>query len=117
MIIEMKLKSWHSLSALYLSGTLLASWFSGKESTCQCRICGFDSQIRKFPWRREWQPTPVFLPGKFHGQRGLLSVVSQRVRHGLVTKHARTLQSTLLRLLYHLISVTTHELYTWPSHL
>ena len=26
---------------------------------------------RKIPWRRKWQPTPVFLPGKFHGQRSL----------------------------------------------
>jgi len=25
----------------------------------------------KIPWRRKWKPTPVFLPGKFHGQRGL----------------------------------------------
>ena len=25
----------------------------------------------KFPWRRKWQPTPVFLPGEFHGQRSL----------------------------------------------
>ena len=28
-------------------------------------------QIRKIPWRRKWQPSPVFLPGKFHGQRSL----------------------------------------------
>ena len=27
--------------------------------------------IRKIPWRRKWKPTPVFLPGKFHGQRSL----------------------------------------------
>ena len=27
------------------------------------------SWVGKFPWRREWQPTPAFLPGKFHGQR------------------------------------------------
>ena len=27
--------------------------------------------ISKIPWRREWQPTPVFLPGEFHGQRSL----------------------------------------------
>ena len=27
---------------------------------------------RKIPWRREWQPTPVFLPGEFHGQRNLM---------------------------------------------
>ena len=26
----------------------------------------------KIPWRRKWKPTPVFLPGKFHGQRGLV---------------------------------------------
>ena len=31
------------------------------------------------PWRREWQPTPVFLPGESHGQRSLVG--SQRVRH------------------------------------
>ena len=42
------------------------------------------------PWRRKWQPTPVFLPGKSHGQRnldsGLQSLGSQRVRYKLVTK-------------------------------
>ena len=27
----------------------------------------------KIPWRRVWQPTPVFLPGEFHGQRSLMS--------------------------------------------
>ena len=27
---------------------------------------------RKMPWRRAWQPTPVFLPGEFHGQRSLV---------------------------------------------
>ena len=35
------------------------------------RRCGFDSWVGKIPWRRKWQPTPVFLPGKFHGQRSL----------------------------------------------
>ena len=29
------------------------------------------SMVRKIPWRREWQPTPVFLPGEFHRQRRL----------------------------------------------
>ena len=32
---------------------------------------GFDPWVRKIPWRRAWQPTPVFLPGKSHGQRSL----------------------------------------------
>ena len=43
---------------------------------------GFDLWIRKIPWRREWLPTPVFLPGESHGQRSLVGTVhgSQRVR-------------------------------------
>ena len=32
----------------------------------------FSPWVRKIPWRREWLPTPVFLPGEFHGQRSLL---------------------------------------------
>ena len=47
---------------------------SGKESTCQFRRhkrCGFNLLAGKIPWRRKWQPTPVFLPGKFHGKRSL----------------------------------------------
>ena len=33
---------------------------------------GFDPMVLKIPWRRKWQPTPVFLLGKFHGQRSLV---------------------------------------------
>ena len=44
-------------------------WLSSKESTCQCRRQGFNLWVRKIPWRRKWQPTPVFLPGKSHKQR------------------------------------------------
>ena len=43
---------------------------SGK-NFLQCRRPRFDPWFRKMPWRREWQPTPLFLPGKFHGQRCL----------------------------------------------
>ena len=32
----------------------------------------FDPWVEKIPWRRAWQPTPVFLPGEFHGQRSLV---------------------------------------------
>ena len=39
-------------------------WLSGQESTCQCRRHRFNSWVRKLPWRRKWQPTSVFLPGK-----------------------------------------------------
>ena len=44
---------------------------SDKELTCQCRRCSFDPWVGKMPWRREWQPTPVFLPEEFLGQRSL----------------------------------------------
>ena len=38
----------------------------------QCRRPVFDSWFGKIPWRRKWQPTPVFLPGESHGQRSLV---------------------------------------------
>ena len=44
---------------------------SGKEPTWQCRRPGFDPWVRKISWRREWKPTPVFLPGESHGLRSL----------------------------------------------
>ena len=47
---------------------------SGKESACQCRRCrrhGFSPWLGKIPWRRKWQPTPVSLAGKSHGQWNL----------------------------------------------
>ena len=40
---------------------------SGKEPACRCKRhkrCWFHPWVRKIPWRRKWQPTPVFLPGK-----------------------------------------------------
>ena len=43
---------------------------------------GFHPWVRKIPWRRAWQPTPVFLPGESHGQRSLYgSIGAQRVGH------------------------------------
>ena len=45
-----------------------ASWLlRGKESICQCRRLEFDLWVGKIPWRRKWQPTPVFLPGLEQG--------------------------------------------------
>ena len=49
-------------------------WLSGKESACQYRKhwrSRLDPWVGKIPWRRKWQPTPIFLPGKFHGCRSL----------------------------------------------
>ena len=46
-------------------------WLSRKESTCKTGGCGFYPWVGKIPWRKKWQPIPVFLPGKSHGQRNL----------------------------------------------
>ena len=46
-------------------------WLSDAEYTWQCRRCWFYPWVRKIPWRRKWQLTPVLLPGKSHGQRNL----------------------------------------------
>ena len=45
-------------------------WWLRWERIClPCRRPGFNSWVRKILWRREWQPTPVFLPEESHGQR------------------------------------------------
>ena len=61
-------------------------WLSGKEPTCQCRghkRLGFDPWVRKIPWRKKWQPTPVIWPGESLGQRSLegYSLWGHRVGH------------------------------------
>ena len=64
-------------------------WFIGKESAYQYRRCRFDPWVKKISWRRQWKPTPIFLPGKFHGQRSLVGYSPQgckKVGHNLATK-------------------------------
>ena len=60
----------------WFATSLLSGDFPGcsdSKSIClHCRRTGFDSWVGKIPWRRKWQPTPVFLPGESHGQRSLV---------------------------------------------
>ena len=53
------------------------------------KTLGFDPKVRKIPWRRKWQPTPVFLSGKSHRQRkpGRLQSMVASCSHDWVTKH------------------------------
>ena len=69
---------WNPPHIIYLHHTItnggLPRWLSGKEPACQSRRykrLGFNPWVRKIPWWRKWQPTPVFLPGKSHGKRNL----------------------------------------------
>ena len=58
---------------------------------------GVNPWVRKSPWRRKWQPTPVFLPGETHGQRSLRATV-----HGVTERQTQlsmhVAQSSLLSL-------------------
>jgi len=52
--------------------TTISGGARGKEPACQCRRQRrhrFNPWLWKIPWKRVWQPTPVFLPGESHGQR------------------------------------------------
>ena len=62
---------------------------SGKEPACQCRRHrrpGFDAWVRKIPWRRVWQPTPVFLPGESQGHRSLVGYSPQGCKESDMTE-------------------------------
>ena len=64
-------------------------WLSGKKSACQWR-CRFHPWVGKIPWRKKWQPTPVFLPGKSHEGMGYSPLGCKRVEHNLVAKQQLT---------------------------
>ena len=58
----------YKISCLFSNNNIFSV---GAELTCQCKRCGFNPWVRKIPWNRKWQPTPVFLTEKFHGQRNM----------------------------------------------
>ena len=71
--------------SLYLSGFFFPPHFQSVDSKSTGDMsCSFDPWVGETPWRRKWQPTPVFLPGKSHGQRSLVGYSPwglQRVGH------------------------------------
>ena len=74
----------------------LPKWSGGKKLACQCRRHkrrSFHPWVGKIPWSRKWQPTLVFLPGKFHGQRSLVgySAWGQRVWYNWAHTHTQVL--------------------------
>ena len=52
--------------------------------------CGFNPWLRTIPWRRKWQPTPVFLSGKSRGQRSLVGYSPKDQKESDTTKRPRT---------------------------
>ena len=66
---------------------------AGKEPACQCRRHrrhGFNPWVRKIPWRRKWQPTPVFFPEKSHGQRSLADYSPKGHKESYATEYTHT---------------------------
>ena len=59
-------------------------WFNSKQSSCQCRRCkrggGSIPGLERLHLRKKWQPTPVLLPGKSHGQRSLVGFSQWRCK-------------------------------------
>ena len=91
----------HSVYTRVWSRNGLPWWLSGNEPACQWSRCRSDPWVGKIPWRRTWLPTPVFLPGEFHGQRSLAGYRScscKRVRHTLVTTATTMEQVTLIHI-------------------
>ena len=68
----------------------VAQWW---RTVCQCRRhkgCKFDPWIGKIPWSRKWQPTPIFLRGKFHGERILAGYSPWGLKESAMAEHTYT---------------------------
>ena len=78
--VTLELISWFGITSLSIQVLCivyfgLPRWHGGKELICQYRRHKrprFSTWVREIPWRREWQPPAVFLPGESHGQRSLV---------------------------------------------
>ena len=77
----------------------------GKASVCNAGDLGSIPGSGRFPWRRKWQPTPVHLPGKFHGLRSLVGyspwVAKSRTRLSDFTFTYLPLRFTIIKELLH----------------
>ena len=85
----------------------------------QCRRPGLNPWVRKIPWRREWLPTPVFLPGEFRGQRSQEGYSTWGRKESDMTEQ---LMLSFFYALVHMPSINTQtsstcpENSTYPSH-
>ena len=83
-----------SIPHLPLGRKQTCPWLSRSRICLQGRRHRFDPWVRKIPWRRKWQPTPVFLPGKSHGQRSLVGYSTWGLKHDRACMHCTLPPST-----------------------
>ena len=109
----------------YVKGPRLPRWLSGKESACQCRrrrSLGFNPWVGRSLWKRKWQPTPVFLPGEYGGQRSLAGcspLGSQRMGQDLATEPQQQMSRPQLRVgLQHPVApfLSSSSSFIFPSY-
>ena len=92
--LESRAAAFYDSDGFHCARMVFPGGSSGKEPACQrrrCRRCRFDPWGGKIPWRRKWQPTPVFLPGKYQGQRSLKGFSPWDHKELDTTEHAPTL--------------------------
>ena len=92
--------SWHR------DWTRISCLFQHCQADCQCRRHkrhGFNSRVGKIPWKRAWQPTPVFLPGESHGQRSLADYILRVATSQTQLKRLSTI-SIIIITLYHWVT-------------
>ena len=76
--------------------SLMAQMVKNLPAVQECKRCRFDPWVGKISWRREWQHTPVFLPGEFHRQKSLVGRLqfTQRTGHDwTINKHMQQILS------------------------
>jgi len=113
-VLVMDREAWHAaVHGVAKSQTRLSNWtelinnLPIMQETWKTR---FDLCVRKIPWRRKLQPTPVFLPDKSHGRRSLVG--SQRVRHDWATKHTYMVTLFLVfKVISKVLSIVTAPIY------
>ena len=82
-----------NVASAYISWGASQVVLVAKESACQCRKCKkpeFHPWVGKIPWSRKWQPTPVFLSGKSHGQRNMVGYSLQGQKESDTTEQPST---------------------------
>ena len=82
---------------------LSLSWVS-RRLRLQCKRPGFNPWVRKIAWRREWLPSPVFLPGESYGQRSLVGFSPWGCKESDTAEHVHIHPSLLILLTQKLLS-------------
>ena len=72
----------------------------------------FDPWVGKIPWRREWLPTPVFLPGEFNGQRSLAGYIVHGIAKGWIGLSDQHFHFTFQDSLGHLLLISMNPAFT-----